>query len=366
MNHINSLFVESYRGIQNLQLNDFSLINIFTGNNNSGKTSVLELLKTLKSPFSLSTWLSNSRRGTHFRMLPDFEAFSDLFNVNSDEKIISYTVSDSNAVQYNILVSARFSTKILSESQVQKEMGIIRRRKENEEILEIEVQTAMVDFSDGKQTVSYELNEFSRYFSKKNDSDYIIHSPVIYISPTSHADNIIYLDEILNNPQLYADMLSVLKDFDADILSINASTPSSKDEIRLYNRVYYCILSKNKNKALPLNMYGDGMKKAILLMSAVVAAKDGILLLDEFETAIHTSVMSEVFCWIIKTCKKLNVQLFMTTHSLEALKTVLSLSDKLKEEISLYTLYKKEKTVARRLTAKDAIEASDIFNLELR
>ena len=31
------------------------------------------------------------------------------------------------------------------------------------------------------------------------------------------------------------------------------------------------------------------MKKAILLMSAVIAAKDGILLLDEFETAIHTS-----------------------------------------------------------------------------
>ena len=113
-------------------------------------------------------------------------------------------------------------------------------------------------------------------------------------------------------------------------------------------------------------MYGDGMKKANLLMSAVVAAKGGILLLDEFETAIHTSAMADVLYWIINTCKKLDVQLFMTTHSLEALKTVLNLSDKFEEEISLYTLYKKEKTVARRLTAKEAIEASDILNLELR
>ena len=80
----------------------------------------------------------------------------------------------------------------------------------------------------------------------------------------------------------------------------------------------YKILSKSNKKALPLNVYGDGMKKAILLMSAVIAAKDGILLLDEFETAIHTSAMNKTFKWIIESCKKLNVQVFMTSHSKEA------------------------------------------------
>lgn len=39
---------------------------------------------------------------------------------------------------------------------------------------------------------------------------------------------------------------------------------------------------------MPMAMEG---KKAILLISAVVSAKNGILLLDEFETAIHTSAM---------------------------------------------------------------------------
>ena len=65
------------------------------------------------------------------------------------------------------------------------------------------------------------------------------------------------------------------------------------------------ILSKSNKKALPLNVYGDGMKKAILLMSAVIAAKDGILLLDEFETAIHTSAMNKTFKWIIESCEKI-------------------------------------------------------------
>ena len=158
-------------------------------------------------------------------------------------------------------------------------------------------------------------------------------------------------------------MLKILQNFDPDIISINQySSPVSSNE--------YCgILTKKFKNALPLNMYGDGMKKAILLMSAVVVAKGGVLLIDEFETAIHTSAMTKIYSWILKTCKKLNVQLFMTTHSKEALQKVLALNSEpeLKDDISLYTLYRKEgKNIARRLSAERAIEADENFGLELR
>lgn len=367
MNHINSLNIQTYRGIQNLQLNNFSMVNIFTGENNTGKTSVLEILRTLKSPLSLSTWLSNGRRGNIFRTLTDFETFSDLFNVNSNSKSISYEVIDKNNQNHIVLVSSEFSTKLLSQNQIKKEMRNSGYRSETDNVMEVEVQSAAIEISADDKKCKYEINEFTRHTRVKEDASYAIHSPIIYISPTKHADNLIYLDEILNNPKLYDDMLNVLKDFDPDIVSINASAITSESGIiPMSGSVYYSILSRNKNKALPLNMYGDGMKKAVLLMSAVVAAKDGILLLDEFETAIHTSAMADVIYWVINTCKKLNVQLFMTTHSIEALKTVLNISGKQKEDISLYTLYNKKNTVARRLTAKEALEASNVFNLELR
>ena len=87
-------------------------------------------------------------------------------------------------------------------------------------------------------------------------------------------------------------MIEVLKEFDDSIMSINADTHN------LTNKKRYMILSKNHNQAIPLELYGDGMKKAILLMSAVITAQNGILLLDEFETAIHTSAMIKVFSWI--------------------------------------------------------------------
>ena len=127
------------------------------------------------------------------------------------------------------------------------------------------------------------------------------------------------------------------------------------------------VLTRNHAKALPLTAYGDGMKKAMLLLSAVVRAKDGILLLDEFETAIHTSAMDSVFSWLLKSVIKLNVQVFLTSHSKEAIEKVLQCDDELKPYINLYTLYNfEEKNYVRRLSCEEAIDAKDNLGLELR
>lgn len=47
---IRSLGIDSFRGLNNLMLDDFSRVNISVGANNSGKTSVLEALKLISSP----------------------------------------------------------------------------------------------------------------------------------------------------------------------------------------------------------------------------------------------------------------------------------------------------------------------------
>lgn len=153
---------------------------------------------------------------------------------------------------------------------------------------------------------------------------------------------------MLNNPKYYQEMIEVLKEFDDSIMSINADTHN------LTNKKRYMILSKNHNQAIPLELYGDGMKKAILL-------------LDEFETAIHTSAMIKVFSWILRACKKLNVQIFLISHSEEAINKLLICCPELQNDIQLYTLYKREnQTKVRTLTCKEAIELHDDLGLELR
>lgn len=186
---------------------------------------------------------------------------------------------------------------------------------------------------------------------------------VVFISPSRHTEGALFLSSILDEPELYEEMLSVLKEFDEDIISINLDTQGDN----IMGRKTYKILSRSHKKALPLNVYGDGMKKAILLMSAVIKAKNGILLLDEFETAIHTSAMDRTFKWILETCLKLNVQVFLTSHSKEAIDKVLRISKELTKKMVLYTLYcDKDKSFARRLEGEKALEVQDEMGLELR
>ena len=41
---------------------------------------------------------------------------------------------------------------------------------------------------------------------------------------------------------------------------------------------------------MPLSTYGDGIKKVIALAGRIADAQNGILLIDEIETSIHTSL----------------------------------------------------------------------------
>ena len=65
--HIKALSINNYRGLKNIQLNNFTTINVITGNNNSGKTSVMELISVIDNPLSLASWVSNLRTHSEFQ-----------------------------------------------------------------------------------------------------------------------------------------------------------------------------------------------------------------------------------------------------------------------------------------------------------
>ena len=361
--HINSLNIETYRGIRNLKLEGFTGINILTGDNNSGKTSILELLNTIQEPIQISRWLDEIRKTEYkTRSVTYYEGFLDLFSrTNESEKIIKFEVTDANNKSHIITVSADIETCNVSTRTANRLSNIKFPVTEKT----VTANRLNLEFNyNSEKSLDYEIYDFQNLFTFVHQKDFsVIRKPVFYISPIAHGSSNNYLREVLNDSELYLELLSVLNEFDEDIISINQySSQTSTNE-------YWGILSKKFKNALPLNMYGDGMKKAILLMSAVVVARGGVLLIDEFETAIHTSAMTRIYSWILKTCKKLDVQLFMTTHSKEALQKVLALNSEpeLKDDITLYTLYKKEgKNIARRLPAERAIEADENFGLELR
>lgn len=350
--HIRDFKIDCYRGLRDLELQDLNEINILTGNNNSGKTSVLELISTLRGPLSISTWIKlcrMARNGSYYT------GVLNLFPVDLNQMLICFS-SNTDSEFIHIIFKAEIQEIRLLENDINKINGLEYRAGTAIGDGYIDVKRLHLEM---KKTVGkvqkYDLYDFQTRVSMEESSEKIF--PTEYVAPSAHVDGSILLDEVLESPVLYKDMMRILHEFDDSIMNITKSGNSAE----------YMVLSEKHDKAMPLSVYGDGMKKALVLLAAAVKAKDGILLLDEFETAIHTSAMNNIFAWILYSAQKLNVQVFLSSHSLEAIDKVLKCAPGLQDKINLYTLYNKEgRNLVRKMSCKEAIQAQDDWGVELR
>jgi AAA15 family ATPase/GTPase len=64
------------------------------------------------------------------------------------------------------------------------------------------------------------------------------------------------------------------------------------------------------------------------LALATVGASNGILIVDEIDTGLHFSTMSDMWALIWKVAKKLNVQVFATTHSSDCWMSLATLANR--------------------------------------
>lgn len=94
-------------------------------------------------------------------------------------------------------------------------------------------------------------------------------------------------------------------------------------------------------KRIPLGSIGDGLKRLLNLSIHLVSAKGGYLLVDEIDTGLHHRVMSEMWRLVIETAKRLDIQVFATTHSwdcVEALAWIHERYPELSDEVRLHRI----------------------------
>lgn len=69
------------------------------------------------------------------------------------------------------------------------------------------------------------------------------------------------------------------------------------------------------HEPIPLGSLGGGMKRLFSIALGLTSAQDGMLLLDEIENGLHYSIQPDVWRFIFAAARRLNVQVFATTHS---------------------------------------------------
>jgi predicted ATP-dependent endonuclease of OLD family len=72
---------------------------------------------------------------------------------------------------------------------------------------------------------------------------------------------------------------------------------------------------------IPLRRLGDGVNRLFGMALALVTSQQGILLVDEIENGIHYSVQERLWRFILDVSRRLNVQVFATSHSWDCVKS---------------------------------------------
>ena len=115
------------------------------------------------------------------------------------------------------------------------------------------------------------------------------------------------------------------------------------NEIKNNSRGGFFVRLKDIQKRIPIGSMGDGIWRMLGLSLALVSAKDGVLLVDEIDTGLHYTALEDMWKLIWETSKKLNVQVFATTHSSDcwkALEALTSREDVAEEDISIQRIEK--------------------------
>jgi ABC-type dipeptide/oligopeptide/nickel transport system ATPase subunit len=97
-------------------------------------------------------------------------------------------------------------------------------------------------------------------------------------------------------------------------------------------------IKHEKTGVMPLSALGDGFRRALMIAVTIPTVRGGVLLIDELETALHVSVLKSVLGLLEWAVREYNVQVFATTHSLEAVDAVLATIPSAKEEMVGYHL----------------------------
>ena len=115
---------------------------------------------------------------------------------------------------------------------------------------------------------------------------------------------------------------------------------------------------------MPLKSMGDGMTRIFHIILALVNARNGFLLVDEFENGLHWSVHPKLWNIIFRLAEDLNVQVFVTTHSQDCIRGFHAIWKEQEEKGSFYRL-DPDSDMGARVTAYHCETLSDALEMDV-
>lgn len=287
------IMVESFRGIDGLKLQDLKRINLIVGINNSGKTSLLEAIYLLarqndeNALFDVIRW--RGRFEDHpgnlwiVEQIPTCARIEGNFdNVSNNNNATCLEIRRTFELDKDVSDHSNFLAKLILDSV----------------------------YADQIQRTDVTL--YSNLPRRVNYTDRRWLCRAAFTSPfwVSRTD---VLAEA-NKAALQAGTKSNVIEF------IKGRIDDRIQNIELAGKYNRFIVSHSAFSPAPdLSTFGDGIRRIFEICLLIAGVQGGVLLIDEFENAIHRDLLVPFAQLVQELATELNVQVFLTTHSKEAI-----------------------------------------------
>ncbi|WP_421875583.1 AAA family ATPase [Marinoscillum sp.] len=338
-NHFNYFRVKNFKRFKDLEVKDIGQFNLVLGDNNVGKTSLLEALmwepveENIENHFETvvtSRFLKYLIKSYSFKNygepLTFLEYFSNLDERENNSIEIGSSKSDESTETYVIKSNNTVTVRYLGEL----EFGVLSKKSKD------------FHFLDEKSKKDDQI------LAKKVDVSEVLNHTIVPLLPfhRSYDEEIteFYLDQIQGNRSLKNKYVSNLRRLFDEIDDLEPSI-KGKHKTLLINR-------STSNFSVPLGYFGEGTIKMAKILSYLIKFRDKKLMIDEIDTGLYYARMRDYWKVILQSADENNVQLFATTHNRECMEAFRSALDELGEEFT---------SRSRSITLKQSPKTGDVI-----
>jgi predicted ATPase len=314
-----SIRIQNFRQFRDLKLEGLGQINLITGKNDTGKTSLLEALFIQATPTNPETVLSIARlRGIEQVAINGAYAWGFMFkDGQANEPIVLQSHRD-DGVQEKLRI--RISDDL--------ELPIDHDADSNG----VANQTVLSTSTSSVPALDYE-------YEVTSGSD--VRRGVSRIRVTEHQRITQRAKGFTQRPFYFLAQGPASAEFDAErfsrlvearrkeevVSALRSLEPRLEDLEVLALRPSTVTADLGSGPLVPVGYMGRGFERLLTLILAILGSPNGIVMVDEIDDGLHYSVMPGIWKAVIAAATAFSVQVFATTHSLECIEAAVKGSE---------------------------------------
>ncbi|MEM7658528.1 MAG: AAA family ATPase, partial [Bacteroidota bacterium] len=208
-----------------------------------------------------------------------------------------------------------------------------------------------------EQSYNSQLNLFDNREPELFTLEDIILCPASFTSPYRYNSELMTraYEKAITDKYLEEVIEFIREKMDSDIVGIDL-VPNDR----------FLVNSQAFPQAVDITKYGEGLQRVFEIAMLMGYSRNGIICIDELDSAIHKSLLIDFTQFIQEAARKFNVQVFLSTHSKECIDAFVE-NDYHNEDITAYALTEENGTIqCRYLPGTDLEELVEAINIDIR